>query len=117
MRASSLLIGFAIFVGACSAESKSNALAPNCITVGPHVSPPTATLRIGDTLRGAASLPPCQLNGLIPTWRWRSSDTSVAVVDSIAGLVQARALGSATIIATLQQLPSSVGAMALRVVP
>ena len=66
---------------------------------------------------GAARVESCQLNGLIPTWRWRSSDTNVAVVDSIAGLVQARALGSASIIAALQQLQSAEGAMALRVVP
>ena len=75
------------------------------------VSPASATLHLGDTLRARA-------------WgvtaidvRWTSSDTSVAVIDFTGGLIRARAAGRATTIAKLTSNTTVSAAMALDVVP
>jgi hypothetical protein len=59
-----------------------------------EVRPLTATLRIGDTARFQVAA--CGVTG----WRWRATDTLVAIVlDSTGGLVQARGAGTTTLIA------------------
>jgi uncharacterized protein YjdB len=87
---------------------------PDCVLNGPTASPPSATLHPGDTLRMRASYTPCPA-GLPASFRWRSSDTVIAVVDSLTGLVRARSLGHATIIAAVVTEPTLVAAMALQV--
>jgi uncharacterized protein YjdB len=81
----------------------------------PAVSPATATLHPGDTLRlrisgGARCATTTQ-------WRWRSSDTAIAVVDSLEGLTRARTQGTATIIAEAVVDRNVKGAAAIVVVP
>jgi uncharacterized protein YjdB len=74
------------------------------------VSPPSAILHVGDTLR--------------LTWKysefsralWSSSDTSIAVVDSL-GTVRSRKSGNAVIIARASKDVTVTGAMVLQVVP
>jgi hypothetical protein len=54
------------------------------------------------------------------TFRWRAADTTVATVatvDSVTGLVRARAAGHTTIVASLTVNPAVQGAMVLNVVP
>ena len=74
-------------------------------------------LHSGDTVRATASLPPCPGRPAVVDFHWRSSDTLIATVDSIGGLVRARRPGAATIIASAVLDPSVKGAMALSVAP
>jgi len=111
--------GFALVLGACRGVEPKNALTlPDCTVDGPHVAPPYATLHAGDTVRAVASQTPCaQEKDFAPTFRWRSSNTNVAVVDSIAGLVRTVDTGRTTIIASAIENRAIQGAMALTVVP
>ena len=113
---SSLFVAALFAVGACAATA-SDAVTPSdsavCIMIGPSVRPNFATLHPGDTLRASASLPSCTAGAITPTFRWSSSDSSVALVDSLSGLIRARSLGTATIIAALAAESSVKGAMLL----
>lgn len=77
------------------------------------VSPASATLAIGDTVRIHASA------GCSPTpftqFTWRVSDTTVAAVDN-GGLVRGVGKGTATVIASAVQSPNVQGASAITVV-
>jgi uncharacterized protein YjdB len=84
-----------------------------CITIGPSVRPNSTTLHPGDTLRLSVSLPSCAAGPTNPTFRWSSSDSTVALVDSLSGLIRARALGTVTIIAAATQDRSVKGGMLL----
>jgi hypothetical protein len=53
-----------------------------------------------DTLRVTVRDAPCSGPVVYPEFRWTSSDTNVAAVDSLAGLVRARKRGVTTIIAS-----------------
>jgi uncharacterized protein YjdB len=65
------------------------------------VTPATANLRTGDTLRLAAATRDSAGAALTGrALRWSSSAPAVAVVDSLSGLVRAAGAGSATITAT-----------------
>src|SRR4029078_8293413 len=94
-----LFVAALVAVGACGATA-SDAVSPTdyavCITIGPSVRPNFPTLHPGDTLRASASLPSCTAGAITPTFRWASSDSSVALVDSVGGLIRARSLGTAT---------------------
>ena len=113
-----LFVAALVAVGACGATA-SDAVSPTdsavCITIGPSVRPNFATLHPGDTLRASASLPSCTAGAITPTFRWSSSDSSVALVDSLSGLIRARALGTVTISAAATQDRSVKGAMLLLV--
>jgi hypothetical protein len=119
MTVSRVAVGLALVLAGCSAEgTKSVQTVPDCSLPTPLMTPPYATLHLGDTLRARASFVPCpQENGIVVAFRWRSSDTTIATVDSIAGLVRARKTGTATIIATLTANTAEQSAMALNVVP
>jgi uncharacterized protein YjdB len=103
----------------CSTSSapKSAGTTTDCTLQSITVSPPSATLHVGDTLRGIAQTPSCRSNQMVETFWWRTSDTSVAAVDSVAGLLRAKHTGTATVIATATSNPAILGAMALVVVP
>jgi uncharacterized protein YjdB len=90
---------------------------PDCTVSGPFVSPPSVTLHAGDSLRATAVVQQCEGQPTSTTVRWRTSDTAVAIVDSLSGLVRARASGRSTIIASLVVNPQIEGAMALTVAP
>ena len=105
-----------VVAGACGAAAR-DVVTPidsvSCITIGPTVRPASATLHPGDTLRVSVSMPACALGTTTETFRWSSSDSSVAFVDSLSGLIRARSLGTATIIAALAAERSVKGAMLL----
>jgi hypothetical protein len=87
-----------------------------CTLVGPRVSPASATLHTGDTLRVSATETTC--TGTAPAGvQWTSSDTSVATVGPASGLVRAHGHGTAAIIASDLRDVSIKGAMALTVTP
>jgi hypothetical protein len=109
-----ILIGLTPFILAACRDARTVQTEPDCSVTGPTVSPPLATLHPGDTLRARASYSPCPA-GPAPSFRWRSSDTLIAVVDSVMGLVRARSPGQASIIATAVSEPALRGAMALDV--
>lgn len=82
------------------------------------ISPADTTLHIGDSLHvvatrftGCASDTP-----VAATFRWASSDTTVATVDS-AGLAVARHAGTATLVATDVGDANDKAAMLLQVIP
>ena len=109
-----------VAVAACdtaTSEHESAADSTPCTTVGPKVSPSSATLHPGDTLRASASLYQCRPGDPVGTFRWLSSDTSVASVGATSGLIQARKGGTATISAAAVQDPNVKGAMLLFVSP
>ena len=87
-----------------------------CSAIGPIVRPSSATLHPGDTLRATVSLEPCRSNPAA-TFRWLSSDTTVASVGATTGLIQARKGGTATITAAAVQDANVKGAMLLFVSP
>ena len=110
-----LLLSVIILVGlsACAGDPSSVSLvAPDCTLPGPTVSPPSATLHVGDTLHATAAITICEGVPTSRVFHWRSSDTVNASVDSITGLVRARHPGTASIIATLVVNPAIRGAMA-----
>jgi Big-like domain-containing protein len=109
-----ILIGLTLFILAACRDARTVQTEPDCVLIGPTVSPPSATLHPGDTLRVRASYSPCP-SGPAPSFRWRSTDTLIAMVDSVTGLVRARSLGQASIIATAVSEPALRGAMALDV--
>ena len=118
MRVLLAAIGVGLFICACSAEGmKSVQTTPDCTLPTPTVSPPSLTLHVGDSQRASASFRPCPADAGMATFRWQSSNTSVAVVDSIAGLVRAVDTGRTTIVATAIDNRALRGAMALTVVP
>jgi uncharacterized protein YjdB len=72
----------------------------HCLFDVGRVSPSTARLSVGDTLRFQVSAGPpgCLEAGLEPTaWRWSSPDTLIATIDSLTGLAQAVGLGQVLI--------------------
>src|SRR5690349_18561411 len=86
-----------------------------CLLIGPRVFPSSASLQHGDTLRVTATETSC--TGSVSTsFRWTTSDTSVATVGPNDGLVRARGRGVATIIASDVRDLSIKGVMALTVV-
>jgi uncharacterized protein YjdB len=66
----------------------------------PTVTPSSATLHPGDTLRLFAAYTTCSRLPKPVAMQWRSSNSSVATADS-GGLVRAFSRGQVTIIATL----------------
>ena len=79
-----------------------------------RVSPASAILHSGDTLQARANVPSCSAI-YSPTFRWRSSDTTVAVVDSLTGLILARSAGLTSIIASRLRDPTQAGSLTLKV--
>ena len=110
--------GLVLAIVACSGETSSPPSEDvGCVASGAVVVPSVSTLHAGDTLRATASLPPCPGRPSFIDFHWRASDTLIATVDSISGLVRARRPGVATIIASAVLDPSVKGAMALSVDP
>lgn len=88
----------------------------DCNLPGPTVTPPAATVHRGDSLQIAAQEFSCDVPLQRHRVRWTTSDTTVAVVDSL-GMARSRAVGRVTIIAQWIDDPNVAGAMALTVVP
>jgi uncharacterized protein YjdB len=85
----------------------------DCTLQGLTVSPASAAVFVGDTIRLTAHEPTCSGSTLPTTVGWRSSDSTFAAVDSLSGLVHARAAGNVTILAFQISDSSVKGAMAL----
>jgi hypothetical protein len=119
MRVSYIAVGAALCVGACGGGAKATQTThPDCTAEGPRVVPSMATLHPGDTLRATVTLPFCPWDPpVVATFAWRSSDTTIATVDSVSGLVSARIVGRTTIIGSLTANRGVQGAMALTVAP
>jgi len=88
-----------------------------CVLSSIHISPAYASVHPGDSLQVSAIVEQCQGYPSSTAVRWRASDTSLAVVDPVSGLVRARASGSVTIVASLMVDTTIGGAMVLVVVP
>ena len=112
-----ITVAIAAGLGACDKTTSPTAETPIDCTATMSASPPTATIHPGDTLRVHASAPPCPPEILSPTFWWRAIDTSVAGVDSVAGLVRAKTAGQTTIVGTETVNSQAKVAVALTVAP
>jgi hypothetical protein len=75
-----------------------------CDSPGPTLSPSSTVLRVGDTVRVRAVLPPppCSSERVV----WSTMNAAVARVDSVSGLVTAVGIGFTEIVAS--ERPDSV---------
>ena len=87
-----------------------------CVLLGITISPTNAVAHVGDTLRVRASFSDCPGPSKVHSYRWSTTNASVATVDSL-GLVRAQARGVVTIVAALVDAPDVKGAMVLSVDP
>lgn len=98
---------------ACGSDAHSSTGVPpieGCM-LGLRASPPSASLRLGDSLQAEALYGCATQHANV---RWRSSDTSVATVDA-TGMIRARSRpGAASIVALLVADTFVIGAMALQ---
>jgi uncharacterized protein YjdB len=78
------------------------------------VSPASATLHVGDTLRFSAAMPACTP---APQFRWSSTSPALVSVDSLSGLATARATGTVGIAAAPTFDRTVGGAATVQVVP
>jgi hypothetical protein len=81
------------------------------------VSPGSATLHVGDTLRASATRNGCSTAQGILQFLWLPQDTSVVRVDSLSGVIQARKHGITVVVATEVSNPSVRAAMVAQVIP
>lgn len=114
-----VLMAFAV-VGALAAMfgcGSSDATATQTVACldGITVSPTSASLRAGDTLRIKATEPGCPFNPVPVTYMWSSSNAAVVAVDAGTGLLHAKALGNATITVQRANAPSDKGTVAVDV--
>jgi hypothetical protein len=108
----------ALFLAACSdgdASAPPVVLPPRRGVEGISVSPPSATVRVGDTLRFRATVSGSQARDTNIVWA--SSRPDVAAIDSVRGLAQALSVGSATLIATVRSNTNFRAGAQLVVVP
>lgn len=89
------IAGALLAAAACGGgrTNDSTLTAPSAESARLAVSPVSAMLRIGDTLRYAAPRGACDLT----TARWSTSNPNVLSVDPILGLVTARDVGASTV--------------------
>jgi hypothetical protein len=87
-----------------------------CDLPTPSVNPASVTLHVGDTLRATVHWTPCGTTTSAAVF-WRSTNLTVARVDSLAGLITALAAGTTVVTATAVADPTVGGAMALTVLP
>jgi uncharacterized protein YjdB len=114
------LVSVGIALGACSASTVAPAQDTDCANmVSPAiVLPSTATLSVGDTMRLTAILAAhCPGGPTTAQWRWESGNSALASVDSLTGLVTARAAGTTTVVATATFDSTIAGAATVRVLP
>jgi uncharacterized protein YjdB len=105
-------LGLVSLAAACGQGE--TALTDECL-IGVTVSPPSATLHPGDSLRASATV---ACAGRPADARWTSSDPTIASVDSVSGVVHARSVsGDATITASLTSDRAVRGALVVKVVP
>lgn len=81
------------------------------------IAPTDTTVAVSDTFRMRVTLHPsvCWGSALDSGVRWRSLDTTIAVIDSVSGLLTARGKGGATIGAHLPNYGSDFRQMSLTV--
>ena len=61
-----------------------------CVLLGVTISPTNAVVHVGDTLRVRAAFDDCPGPSRVHSYRWTTTNASVATVDSL-GLVRAQA--------------------------
>jgi uncharacterized protein YjdB len=113
-----LALSCAVGLAACGPSDSPLGIVPpqqSCVLVGPRVSPGSATLHPGDTLRASAAPAACTSTNV--HFRWISSDTTIASVTADAGLIRALKPGTVTVSAIVVEDPSQKGAIVILVNP
>ncbi len=119
---SMMVLGMGAVIGGCARSSASSTLTqpqiqcPGNTLLGPTVTPASATLSVGDTLRLVAKID-CTVGGAPASFTWASKESAIATVDTSSGLVTAIAKGTAVIVATWTADPTSSGASTITVTP
>jgi len=111
------IVGLTVVI-ACGPGNEPLAAVPppaECTISETTVSPASATVHPGDTLRVTATISDCR-DGRHQA-RWTSSDTTVATVTVDAGSIHAMKTGRVSIIATAVDNSAEKAAMALDVNP
>lgn len=98
-----------------NADTTTTSVPYGCLT-SITVSPPTVSVLVGDVYTLAVNGSGCGKQSA-PTFRWSSSNSALASVDSISGSVHALVVGDVTIIAAATDDPNVKGAALVRVVP
>lgn len=98
------LLACTVLVAACTRDKPTIAAPDQCTNLRLPVdrlllTPSTATLRAGDTVRLTVSTPPCSTITQVENILWRVTDTNVVSVDP-TGLVRAKGSGSTTVVVT-----------------
>ena len=106
-----VVAGGGMIAGCSDTESAEQIVIPpsNILRGYPSVIPASVTLFPGDTFRFRVDY-----NGAV---RWRTSNSAVSDVDSLTGLVLAKAAGSVTVVASVVADTNLRGAAAVRVEP
>lgn len=108
----------AVLMSACAEEATQlTEPPPRRCPEGISATPASASLHIGDTLRlRAVVFWSCRSLSDASVY-WRSQNPQVAAIDSLSGLVRARALGSSTMIARANADPNFAAGVQVNVVP
>jgi len=88
-----------------------------CSLVGPAVTPASVNIKVGDTLRFKATLGGGGACGPVLSFFWRSSNPTLATIDSASGLLTALKAGSVTAIAKAIGDTVVQGAAAVSITP
>jgi uncharacterized protein YjdB len=109
-----------IIFGACGSGTSAKVANPDrCFIVTATVSPSPAVVAIGDSVHlSAAFTGPRECTPSVPAarWQWWSSDTTVATVDSMRGVVTARRAGQAVMTVHVPGSSAGLGGGTVQVV-
>ena len=109
-----LTAGAVVAVLACGASgAPDHVVAPPSQVTGLTVTPASAMLRIGDTLRFALPRLACDLTST----RWMAGNPSVLSVDPVQGLATAREVGYSTVQVQQPGCSQTVGPSSVSVIP
>jgi hypothetical protein len=110
--------GIAVPILLAGCGSPYSTIDDSCLVDLAPISVRTTVVSVGDTVTFEASLGPaeCLPAGVEPVeWRWSSSDTLIATIDSVAGVAQGVRPGIAVIQVSHVRQPSVASATGLRV--
>jgi hypothetical protein len=114
------LYGIAVPILLAGCGSTESLADDSCLRDLAPISARTTIVSVGDTVTFEASLGPaeCLPSGVEPVeWRWSSSDTLIATIDSVSGVALGVSPGIAVIQVTHVRQPSVASARGLEVTP
>ena len=111
-----LIVGLVAFAGCSSSLPVSD----HCFVLLASLSPSPAPLKVGDTLSLAVKInaPECMpSDSLASQRRWAVTDTTVAIADSVTGLLVGRKAGTAQVVLSTSVTHTPLGFDQVQVSP